>query len=270
MGMDHKGSEIDGVLGVAPTPGSAYVYDRESDKLVRCNKELCGEHGVYSKDYGWLNHAPYAAIGGISGSISNNASPEMALETSKFFSYVSTLPEPVAADQHRQPFRQSQLDAAAYEELGFSQNTTAQYFETVSDSLESENVVMDIRFSGAPDINTLYNDEVTNYLEQLSENDGSASRSSVVNDITEKSNEIINNQSSPDEYKKSLNYEPPIVYIPATAKPTEIKVEEPKTPLVSGVDFKSVDQQIIVTCVTVFCVFALMFFLYVAKVKRHV
>jgi len=72
-----------------------------------------------------------------------------------------------------------------------------QYFETVSNSLESENVVMDIRFSGAPKMNELYNKEVTNYLEEVlnkksitrkstvSRISDSISRANVVNSITD-------------------------------------------------------------------------------------
>jgi len=72
-----------------------------------------------------------------------------------------------------------------------------QYFETVSNSLESENVVMDIRFPGAPKMNELYNKEVTNYLEEVlnkksitrkstvSRISDSISRANVVNSITD-------------------------------------------------------------------------------------
>merc|ERR1719232_2184960 len=48
---DQKGSSVDGLLGVAPTPGSTHVYGRETKELVRCNEELCGKNGVYDEDH---------------------------------------------------------------------------------------------------------------------------------------------------------------------------------------------------------------------------
>jgi len=205
----QKGSAIDGLLGVAPTPGSPFVYDRETKELARCDKKLCGKYGVYDKDFGWINQAPYAAFGGWSGAVSSSTSEAMALETANFYSFMSNIPESIKADEQA-PYRESQLNVSAYEELGYPRNGILQYFETVSKNLESENVVMDIRFPGAREINGVYNEEVTKYLEQISEGDISTTPESVVNSITEEWNEIIKYDSNLiSEYQQSLNFKPP-------------------------------------------------------------
>jgi len=101
-----------------------------------------------------------------------------------------------------------------YKELGYPVQLTEQYFDTVSTSLESENVVMDIRFPESNRINFVLDDEITSYLEHISEKGFStAKRTSVVNGITEQMNDIINNyDSNPentvkiiDQYQKTLN-----------------------------------------------------------------
>lgn len=50
-------------LGVARTPGSTKVLDRETMKLVPCDAKRC-PFGTYYDDIGWVNHAPYLAFGG--------------------------------------------------------------------------------------------------------------------------------------------------------------------------------------------------------------
>ena len=54
----------EGTLGVATTPGSTHVLDRETMKLVPCDEELCSSGGIYYDDIGWVNRAPYLAFGG--------------------------------------------------------------------------------------------------------------------------------------------------------------------------------------------------------------
>jgi multiple sugar transport system substrate-binding protein len=50
-------------MGVAPTPGSPRVLDRDSMKLVPCDQNRC-RFARYYKDIGWVNSAPYLAFGG--------------------------------------------------------------------------------------------------------------------------------------------------------------------------------------------------------------
>jgi multiple sugar transport system substrate-binding protein len=50
-------------LGIARTPGSSMVLDRDTMKLVPCDAQRC-HLGQYYDDIGWVNHAPYLAFGG--------------------------------------------------------------------------------------------------------------------------------------------------------------------------------------------------------------
>jgi multiple sugar transport system substrate-binding protein len=64
-----QADEIRGKLGIDKVPGSQKVLDRETGKLVTCNKDIC-PNAVYYDDIGFVNYAPYAAFGGWSGAVS--------------------------------------------------------------------------------------------------------------------------------------------------------------------------------------------------------
>lgn len=53
---------LKGRFGVAPTPGSHRILDRESGELVSCDNTTC-KYGAFYDDIGWVNHAPYLAFG---------------------------------------------------------------------------------------------------------------------------------------------------------------------------------------------------------------
>jgi len=227
----QKGSNIDGLLGVAPTPGSPQVYDRRIHELVDCTEELCGKYGFYDGDSGWINRAPYAAFGGWSGAISIKSNSEKALETVSFFSFMSNHQESIALNG-LEPYRKSQMNVSTYVDLGYSLNQSSQYVDTVSASLDSENVVMDIRFPGSPDMNGIMDEEITSFLitsylsgfnstkridvsSILTTQDGQSepiSSASVVNSITYQLTEIISADGANiiREYQESLNYNPSV------------------------------------------------------------
>lgn len=52
-----------GKFGVAPTPGSTVVLNRETGELVTCDETLCPSSDFY-EDIGWVNRAPYLAFSG--------------------------------------------------------------------------------------------------------------------------------------------------------------------------------------------------------------
>lgn len=54
-------SILEGRLGIAPTPGSTKVLDRETGKLVNCTEEVCPYGETYA-DIGRVNRAPYAGM----------------------------------------------------------------------------------------------------------------------------------------------------------------------------------------------------------------
>ena len=53
---------LKGKFGVAPTPGSQRVLNRDTGELISCDKATC-PHGKFYDDIGWVNHAPYLAFG---------------------------------------------------------------------------------------------------------------------------------------------------------------------------------------------------------------
>jgi len=61
---------IRGKLGIGRVPGSQKVLDRQTGKLVTCNKDIC-PNAVYYDDIGFVNYSPYAAFGGWSGAVSS-------------------------------------------------------------------------------------------------------------------------------------------------------------------------------------------------------
>ena len=50
----QDGDTLRGKFGVAPTPGSTFVLDRETKELVDCDADRC-RHGVYFEDIGLVN-----------------------------------------------------------------------------------------------------------------------------------------------------------------------------------------------------------------------
>lgn len=115
-----EGSILHDKLGIAPTPGSEFVLDRKTGKLVRCTRERC-PYGVWYDDLGFVNSAPYAANGGWGAAISNNASPEKQAALADFFLFASSrdqseqyvIPTNASAPWYlingQDPFRKSQL-----------------------------------------------------------------------------------------------------------------------------------------------------------------
>jgi len=202
------------VISTAPTPGSLYVLDRDTNKLARCNEETCGKNGYYDSELGWINVAPYAAGGGWSGAIPKNVEPNKLDEIVDFLMFASDNPRK-ASDASKiinDPYRESQLNENAYE--GIPSEEVEQYLQTVQNSLESENLVVDIRFSEAREIVQIYESEITAHLEDVRARGAYAStaeRVRVVESIDNGLNDIIGFHDSYSDvnaitkYQQSLN-----------------------------------------------------------------
>jgi hypothetical protein len=202
----EEGSQIRGKYGVAPTPGSTQVLDRESNKLVQCTKELCPFGDEY-EDIGWVNRAPYMAFGGWACAVNNytdsvskrRASEFCAFAASKQESIKSIIPNATAAVVNGQdPFRSSHLDIERYVAAGYERDTANEYIETLSKGLNSDNIVTDIRFPKSSDIYSVLDKEYFNYLQSrkngtISDGNAAANRRKVGEDITEQWDEIIGN-----------------------------------------------------------------------------
>jgi len=205
-----EGSAVAGLISAAPTPGSLYVLDRSSNELVRCTEELCGQYGYYDNQLGWINRAPYTAAGGWGGAIPKNINPEKVEDVAKFLMYASDTPEK-ASDSDRiihDPYRESQLNAASYE--GIPSEEVEQYFQAVQSSLQSENAVLDVRFSEAREISTAYESVITQHLEDVLLKGSTTSkeeRMRVVQRVDDALNAIIDFHDSYSEVKASTKYQ---------------------------------------------------------------
>jgi len=168
----------EGKFGVAMTPGSTHVLDRDTMKLVPCDEELCSTGGIYYDDIGWVNRAPYLAFGGWACAVNNYTTPEKKalatelcafsssqVESNKFFQKNAS--DPVdGAD----PFRESQLDINRWVENGYKANSVLEYFKSINGALGSENAVMDIRFPKSNEFYGRLDREMFDYLNRTSSN----------------------------------------------------------------------------------------------------
>ncbi|KAL3927993.1 MAG: hypothetical protein SGBAC_012849, partial [Bacillariaceae sp.] len=155
-GMLSHGFDMSEKLGVSSTPGSTRVLDRETGELVSCTPEIC-PYAVEHPDIGLVNTASFAASGGWSAAVSNNASPKrqklmadfMGFVCGKEGSGVDVFSNPASGTD---PFRKSHRNIEAWTEQGYPLNTTIQYMNAVKTQLESPNLALDTRFPRGSDI----------------------------------------------------------------------------------------------------------------------
>jgi hypothetical protein len=164
-----------GKFGVAPTPGSSKVLDRDTMELVDCDEDRC-KYGDYYDDIGWVNRAPYLAWGGYACSVNNYTSPvqkRLAIEfcafaASKKESLYRVIPKATVLEEianGQDPFRRSHLaDVKLFERQGYETETSTKYIETILAGLDSDNAVIDNRFPTAQDIDTVLRQEIPKYL----------------------------------------------------------------------------------------------------------
>jgi multiple sugar transport system substrate-binding protein len=130
--------------GAIISPGSTEVLDRETNELVGCDADTC-PHAVDG-----VNHAPFASFGGWSGGVSAAASDEVKDAAYAFLSYMS---QPAQANVDVtigrtgfNPYRVSQFEnVEPWLEAGFTEEGAANYLGAIQDSLNSPNMVLDLR-----------------------------------------------------------------------------------------------------------------------------
>lgn len=139
-----EGSQVNDKTGAVILPGSSEVLDRATGKLVACDATTC----PYAAD--GINHAPFAAYGGWSGAI--NAAADEATKAAAFdyLAYVSA-PEQSNVDvtigaTGFNPYRVSQFeDMTVWTQAGMSEQAAGVYLGAIKDSLDSPNMVLDLR-----------------------------------------------------------------------------------------------------------------------------
>jgi multiple sugar transport system substrate-binding protein len=144
LAIDPTTSKVADKVGAAILPGSSKVLDRASGKLVDCTAETC-PHAVDG-----INHAPFAAFGGWSGAINANKDQKVRDAAYEFLSYMSQ-PEQANEDvtigkTGFNPYRTSQFESMdLWLKAGMSEPAAKNYLGAIKDSLNSPNMVLDLR-----------------------------------------------------------------------------------------------------------------------------
>jgi len=144
LAIDPTQSVVMDKVGTVVLPGSTQVLDRATGELVDCDATTC----PYAID--GVNHAPFAAYGGWSGAVSAAASDDQKAAAYAFLSYM-TQPAQSNVDvtigrTGFNPYRISQLDnLQPWLDVGMSQAAAENYLGAIKASLQSPNMMLDLR-----------------------------------------------------------------------------------------------------------------------------
>ena len=144
LAVDKTQSTVQDKVGAIILPGSKKVLDRSSNQLVDCNATLCpyATNGV--------NHSPFAAFGGWSGAINKAASAKVKDAAFAFLSYMSQ-PAQSSVDvtigkTGFNPYRTSHFNnMGPWTASGMSETAANDYLGAIKSSLQSPNMVLDLR-----------------------------------------------------------------------------------------------------------------------------
>ncbi|MCB0177064.1 MAG: extracellular solute-binding protein [Anaerolineae bacterium] len=144
LAIDPENSNVQDKVGAVITPGSTQVLDWETGELVDCDETTC----PYAVD--GVNYAPYASFGGWAGAVNAAADDTVKDATYAFFSYMS---QPAQANEDvtigrtgYNPYRFSQfLNRQLWVKNGMSPEAAANYLGAIEASLNSPNMVLDLR-----------------------------------------------------------------------------------------------------------------------------
>ena len=125
-------------------PGTKQVVNRATGKLVPCDAKTC------PNAIDGVNHAPFAAFGGWSGAI-NKAKDEKTKDAA--YAFLSYMSEPDHANEDVtigitgfNPYRTSQFENHdLWIKAGMSEGAAASYLGAIQASLNSPNMVLDLR-----------------------------------------------------------------------------------------------------------------------------
>jgi multiple sugar transport system substrate-binding protein len=142
LSVDPSQSQVINQVGSVIDPGSKQVLDWSTGKLVPCDSTTC------PNAVDGVNHAPYAAFGGWSCAINAHGKAQDAAYD--FCSYIS---QPAQSDVDVtigrtgfNPYRNSHFtDMSPWLHSGMSQDMANNYLGAIKDSLQSPNMVLDMR-----------------------------------------------------------------------------------------------------------------------------
>jgi multiple sugar transport system substrate-binding protein len=144
LAIDPKASKVIDKTGSVVTPGSKEVLNWSTGKLEACTKDTC----PYAID--GVNHSPYAAFGGWSGGINAKAQDKVKDAAYAFLSYLSqpaqsNVDVTIGATGFN-PYRTSQFTYNdTWKQAGMSKVAGDSYLGAIKDSLDSPNMILDLR-----------------------------------------------------------------------------------------------------------------------------
>ncbi len=144
LALDKTTSKVQDKVGTIILPGSPQVLDRATGKLVKCDATTC------PNAVNGINHAPFAAFGGWSGAI-NSAAPSKAKDAA--YAFMSFMNQPAQSNEDVtlgktgfNPYRTSQFkNLDPWKKVGMSDTAAKNYLGALADSLNSPNMVLDLR-----------------------------------------------------------------------------------------------------------------------------
>ena len=144
LAIDPKTSTVQDKVGAVVIPGTRQVLDRSTGQLVDCNATTC-PHAVNG-----VNHAPFAAYGGWSGAINAAAKAKVKNAAFDFLSYMSAPAQSnvdvTLGKTGFNPYRTSQFsNLDLWQKAGMSQSAAQNYLGGIRDSLQSPNMMLDLR-----------------------------------------------------------------------------------------------------------------------------
>jgi len=201
LSTDPATSKVQNMVGSVILPGSKKVLDRSTGKLVDCNSTNCpyAVNGV--------NHAPFASFGGWSGAINAADDPKVKDAAYDFLSFVS---QPAQSNVDVtigktgfNPYRTSQFNNLdPWVKSGMSQDEAKNYLGAIKDSLNSPNMILDLRVPKSDQYQQVVLDKaVSQFLA------GEISRDDAMKQITDGWEQITNQEGRDKQlaaYKASL------------------------------------------------------------------
>jgi len=144
LAIDPDTSVVQDKVGAVILPGSTEVLDRSTGELATCDDDLCPYH------VDGVNHAPFAAFGGWSGAINAASDDAVKQATYDYLSYMnqaaqSNVDVTIGATGFN-PYRTSQFENSdLWLDAGMSQEAADVYLGAIQASLNSPNMVLDMR-----------------------------------------------------------------------------------------------------------------------------
>jgi multiple sugar transport system substrate-binding protein len=201
LAVDPASSKVIDKVGAAVLPGSKEILNRDTGKLEACTKDTC-PHAVDG-----VNHAPFASFGGWSGGVNAHSNAKVKDAAYAFLSYVSAPAQSnvdvTIGKTGFNPYRTSQFkDLGPWLKSGMSEAAAKNYLGAIQDSLNSPNMILDLRIAQNQKYQQVVEDEaVSRFLA------GEIDRDATMKTIESGWNDL-NNQIGKDAqlaaYKSSL------------------------------------------------------------------